>query len=278
MPAEGRCLEQPSKSNRLPRKKRFMQIEVKNLRKSYRVNGADLNVLDDISFTVNSKEFLTIIGPSGCGKSTILNILAGFVPKDGGEIKFNGKKVENLQKIAAYMVQKDLLMPWRTVIGNTILGPEIEGQDMKKAKDEAISLLDSFGLGGFYNSYPSELSGGMRQRVALARTLMFKRPLLLLDEPFGALDAMTRFVMQNLFLKVWKKYEKTVVLVTHDIDEALLLSDRIIVLSSRPARIKSTYTIEQPRPRDLSALATIKKKIFDELKEEIGSVFGNGSI
>ena len=255
-----------------------MQIEVKNLRKSYRVNGADLNVLDDISFTVNSKEFLTIIGPSGCGKSTILNILAGFVPKDGGEIKLNGKKVENLQKIAAYMVQKDLLMPWRTVIGNTILGPEIEGQDMKKAKEEAISLLDSFGLGGFYNSYPSELSGGMRQRVALARTLMFKRPLLLLDEPFGALDAMTRFVMQNLLLRVWKKYEKTVVLVTHDIDEALLLSDRIIVLSSRPARIKSTYTIEQPRPRDLSALATIKKKIFDELKEEIGSVFGNGSI
>ncbi len=255
-----------------------MEIEIKNLSRSFEINGSHLPVLENISFSVSNGEFLTIIGPSGCGKSTILNILAGFIKPDSGEIYLDGKRVRNLQNVTAYMVQKDLLLQWRTVLSNTILAPELRGDELKKAKREATNLLESFGLSGFLNSYPSELSGGMRQRVALARTLMFKRPLLLLDEPFGALDAMTRFVLQNLLINVWQKYKKTVIFVTHDIDEALLLSDRIIVLSARPAKIKSIYRISEKRPRDLASLAELKKTIFDELKEEMEKVFNNGKV
>ncbi len=255
-----------------------MEIEVKNLSMSFEINGSYLPVLENISFSIGEGEFLTIIGPSGCGKSTILNILAGFITPEKGEIYLDGQRVKNLQQVTAYMVQKDLLLPWRTVLSNTILAPELRGEDIKRAREEASNLLESFGLTGFLNSYPSELSGGMRQRVALARTLMFKRPLLLLDEPFGALDAMTRFVLQNLLIKVWQKYKKTVIFVTHDIDEALLLSDRIIVLSARPARIKSIYTLKSERPRDLASLVKLKKEIFDELKEEMEKVFNNGKI
>ena len=255
-----------------------MKIEVKNLSRSFEIDGSTLPVLEDISFSVSGGEFLTIIGPSGCGKSTILNILAGFITPDGGEIYLDGNRVENLQQVTAYMVQKDLLLPWRTVLSNTILAPELRGEDIERVKEEAVNLLESFGLTGFLNSYPSELSGGMRQRVALARTLMSKRPLLLLDEPFGALDAMTRFVLQNLLIYVWQKYKKTVIFVTHDIDEAFLLSDRIIVLSARPAKIKSIYRISEKRPRDLASLAELKKTIFNELKVEMEKVFNNGKV
>ncbi len=256
-----------------------MEIKIESLTKSFTVNGATIKVLDNISFYVRENEFVTFIGPSGCGKSTILNILAGFVKPGSGTIFLDGKRVQDLSKIAAYMVQKDLLLPWRTVIGNAILGPEIQGEDLKAAREEAKNLLTSFGLQDFLYSYPHELSGGMRQRVALARTLLFKRPLLLLDEPFGALDAMTRFVMQNLLLQVHKKYGKTIILVTHDIDEALLLSDRIFVLSARPARIKSIYQIERKSPESgVIKDMRLKEQIFSELKEEIGAVFKNGEI
>ncbi len=254
-----------------------MNIKIVNLSRSFRVNGTQVRVLDNINFDVRENEFVTFIGPSGCGKSTILNILAGFISPDSGFIYLNGKRVSNLATIAAYMVQKDLLLPWRTVLGNALLGPEIRGDDMSIARREAEELLSNFGLQDFINSYPHELSGGMRQRVALARTLLFKRPLLLLDEPFGALDAMTRFVMQNLLLRVHKKYRKTVILVTHDIDEALLLSDRIFVLSARPARVKSVYEIKRAT-REREVKENLKEKIFSELKEEIGTVFRNGEV
>ncbi len=254
-----------------------MNIKIVNLSRSFRVNGTQVRVLDNINFDVRENEFVTFIGPSGCGKSTILNILAGFISPDSGFIYLNGKRVSNLATIAAYMVQKDLLLPWRTVLGNALLGPEIRGDDMSIARREAEELLSNFGLQDFINSYPHELSGGMRQRVALARTLLFKRPLLLLDEPFGALDAMTRFVMQNLLLRVHKKYRKTVILVTHDIDEALLLSDRIFVLSARPARVKSVYEIKKAT-REREVKENLKEKIFSELKEEIGTVFRNGEV
>ncbi len=253
-----------------------MKIKIENLSKSFTVNGSKVKVLDNINFEVNENEFVTFIGPSGCGKSTILNIIAGFIQPDAGFIFLDGKIVPDLSKIAAYMVQKDLLLPWRTVLGNALLGPEIRGEDLNSARQEAMALLESFGLQGFFNSYPDELSGGMRQRVALARTLLFKRPLLLLDEPFGALDAMTRFVMQNLLLRVHKKYKKTTILVTHDIDEALLLSDKIFVLSARPARIKSIYEVR--RQKTSINEVELKERIFNELKEEIGAVFKNGEV
>lgn len=218
----------------------------------------------DITIRVERGEFVSIIGRSGCGKTTLFNIVAGLLSPSKGSVILEGEDVTGRAGLVAYMLQKDLLLPWRTVIENVVLGLELAGVPKKDSYPRALPLLQKYGLGGFEKSFPSQLSGGMRQRVALLRTLLCEREVILLDEPFGALDAQTRISMQEWLLGIWRDFGRTVVLVTHDVDEAIFLSDRVYVLSPRPGRLKATIDIDLPRPRSRSITTT---PAFSRLKE-----------
>ncbi len=215
-----------------------MLLSVKNLKKIYHTKNQETLALDDISFNINSGEFVAIVGPSGCGKSTILSILCGLENKTSGTINFkDDTKV-------GYMLQQDSLFSWRNVLNNCLLGLEINKTLNEKSKEYVINLLKSYGLKDFIYSYPDNLSGGMRQRVALIRTLATKPNLLLLDEPFSALDYQSRLIISDDIYKILKKEKKTMIMVTHDIGEAISMCDKVIVLTDRPATIKSIYNIE----------------------------------
>ena len=221
-----------------------VQLTVHNISKSFASKSGDVNVLDDLSFSINERDFVSIIGPSGCGKTTIFNIIAGLLEPDAGTITFRGEEIESLRGRVGYMMQKDLLFPWRTVLGNVLLGLETRGVDRHEAEAKARDYLKQFGLAGFENAYPKTLSGGMRQRVALIRTLIMDPDILLLDEPFSALDYQTRLYLEGVLKDAVQTYNKTVILVTHDIDEAVALSKRVVVLSGRPARVKVVHEID----------------------------------
>jgi ABC-type nitrate/sulfonate/bicarbonate transport system ATPase subunit len=225
------------------------KLQVQNVSKAFVRDGVALPVLQQINFAMQEGEFVSLLGPSGCGKSTLFNIIAGLLQPDTGSLRFDGKVVEDRRGMVAYMQQKDLLFPWRRVIDNTILGPELQHVSRRKARRMAHELLDHFGLQEFASAYPAELSGGMRQRVALIRTLLFNKDVMLLDEPFGALDAMTRSGLQRWLLQVWAEFGKTILFITHDVEEAVLLSDRIVVLSVRPGELKDDFEVALPRPR-----------------------------
>lgn len=252
------------------------KLEVRKISKTFYMDGRKLPTLERVDLTVNEREFVSILGPSGCGKSTFFNILAGITKRDSGKIIFEGKVVESLKGKVAYMQQKDLLFPWRNILDNAMLGPEIEKKEKKWALDKAKELISQFGLGGFERRYPKELSGGMRQRAALVRTLLLEKDFLLLDEPFGALDAMTRSVMQKILSKVSKKYKKTVLFVTHDVEEALLLSDKIYLFTHRPAKVKEIFEIPLGRPRVTTDpdFVSLKSKILKNILEEIENLSG----
>jgi ABC-type nitrate/sulfonate/bicarbonate transport system ATPase subunit len=205
--------------------------------------------LAETSFTVGAGEFVSIIGPSGCGKSTLFNIVAGLDQPTGGEVRINGENIVGQQGHVGYLLQKDLLLPWRSVINNVIIGMEISGVPRRRAREIAMPFLEAYGLKDFADHRPDQLSGGMRQRAALLRTVLFNRDVILLDEPFGKLDAQTRATMQEWLLDLWDDFKKTVVFVTHDIDEAVYLSDRVIVMSPRPGRIVAEIPISLTRPR-----------------------------
>ena len=230
--------------------------------------GAVAFVLQDVSLTVSEGEFVSLIGPSGCGKTTLLNLLAGFVEGTTGSVRIDGREVNGIQsRRVAFMFAQDALYPWRTAIQNVTFplecgcgGRLIEG---KGAEGYARELLDLVGLGGAGHKYPHQLSQGMRQRVALARMLACDSELLLMDEPFGALDAQTRVLVQSEFSRIWERYSKTVLMVTHDLTEAIALSDRIVVMSHRPGTIKRIYNVDIARPRDVLALPTTAR--FHEL-------------
>jgi len=230
-------------------------IQIKGLTKSFPADGAKLEVLDGISLSVNPGEFVSILGPSGCGKSTVFSLLAGIEQPDGGEIVIDGQPAGD-DRPFAWMPQRDVLLPWRSVRDNIALGAEVAaGTPKTEARATADSLLDEFGLSEFGQSRPFQLSGGMRQRAALARTVAQGRGVLLLDEPFGALDSLTRTELQ-LWLEQIRAHEQwTVVLITHDVREAVLLSDRVYVLSERPATVVTELEIDLPRPRDVDTLA-----------------------
>jgi ABC-type nitrate/sulfonate/bicarbonate transport system ATPase subunit len=251
------------------------RLEVKNLTQTFVQKGVQLPVLDALNFSVDAGEFVALLGPSGCGKSTLFNIISGILAPDTGEIYLNGEKVCGNTGRFAYMQQKDLLLPWRTVLRNVLVGPEIQQEPLDTAKEEAQQRLAQLGLGGFENSYPVQLSGGMRQRVALVRTLLFRKEILLLDEPFGALDAMTRTVMQSILLDVWTEGRQTVLLITHDVEEALLLADKIYVLTARPATLKAEMPVPLPRPRNITdtSLIQLKKELLALLQVEMSKVF-----
>jgi ABC-type nitrate/sulfonate/bicarbonate transport system ATPase subunit len=204
---------------------------------------------EGLDFSVAEGEFVSIVGPSGCGKTTLLNTLAGLTEQRAGEIWLRGDTATSRTSSFGYMFQKDLLFPWRTVRDNIALGLELAGARKSAARQRALDLASRFGLADFLDHYPAQLSGGMRQRVAVMRTLACGRPMLLLDEPFGALDAMTRSLMQEWLLETWSQDRRTVVFVTHDIEEAVFLSDRVLVMSARPGSIKQEIDIPLPRPR-----------------------------
>jgi putative hydroxymethylpyrimidine transport system ATP-binding protein len=214
----------------------------------------DVDVLDGISLEIPAGCFAGLVGPSGCGKSTLLKVLAGLVVPDAGDALIDDRSVVGRPGRAAYMAQRDLLLPWRRTLGNATVGAEVTGVPRAEAQRRAQELLGRFGLDGFEDAWPAELSGGMRQRLALLRTFLCGRDVLLLDEPFGALDAITRRDMHDWLQRVLADDPHTVLLVTHDVEEALVLSDVVFVLSARPARVIERMPVELPRPRTTESL------------------------
>jgi ABC-type nitrate/sulfonate/bicarbonate transport system ATPase subunit len=225
-----------------------------------------LETLIDLSMEVERGSFVSLLGPSGCGKSTLLQVLAGLLVPTSGAVSIEGESTVGRPGLAAFMPQRDLLLPWRRAEANATLGAEIAGIPREEARRRAAELYERFGLKGFEHSWPSELSGGMRQRLALLRTFLMPRETLLLDEPFGALDALTRREMQQWLQGVWARDGRTVLLVTHDVDEALLLSDEVYVMSPRPGRIVDRIEVELDRPRKSSDTTTAG---FTELKARV---------
>jgi ABC-type nitrate/sulfonate/bicarbonate transport system ATPase subunit len=230
--------------------------------------------LAKINMKIPDHRFISIIGPSGCGKSTLFNIISGLTESSEGDILVDGKSVGGMSGIVGYMLQKDLLLPWRTIVDNVILGMELKGIPKKEAKKIALPLLAKYGLSGFENSYPSQLSGGMKQRAALLRTILYDRDIILLDEPFGALDAQTRSVMQEWLLDLWDDFQKTILFITHDIDEAIYLSDEVYIMSARPGGIKEHLYIDIPRPRKPTIVTSnqfveYKEKALSLLSDEV---------
>jgi NitT/TauT family transport system ATP-binding protein len=232
-------------------------IRAERLSKVYRSrDGTEVEALREVSFTVGRGEFVSIVGQSGCGKSTLLKILAGLLSKTSGTISIEGQDVDGPRRDIGLMFQKPLLLEWRRVLDNVLLPVEIYRLDRKEYEEKARRLLGTAGLADFLRKYPFELSGGMQQRVALCRALVAEPALLLMDEPFGALDTLTRQKMGFELLRLWEQWKSTVVFVTHDVDEAVMLSDEVLVMSSRPGRVLGAFTVDLPRPRQIFARDT----------------------
>lgn len=231
-------------------------LDVRSVSKTFRDGGRAVQALADVSLSAFPGEFITIIGPSGSGKSTLFNLVTGLARPDAGAILINGEPVGHRTGLVGYMPQRDLLLPWRTVLNNVILGPELDGHPRQAARQRARDLLPLFGLEGFENAFPDTLSGGMRQRAALLRTFLTDRDVLLLDEPFGALDALTRRDLQRWLLDVWQRFRKTILFITHDVEEAVFLGDRVLVFSLRPGRIVRELHVDLPRPRQALSLVS----------------------
>ncbi|SHG48935.1 ABC transporter ATP-binding protein [Ornithinibacillus halophilus] len=228
--------------------------------------------LDNISFSVNEGEFISLLGPSGCGKSTILSIIAGIMQHTSGNVKLDNQPIENSELAIGYMLQQDYLFPWKTIIDNILLGPKIQKNESTEMHDKALLLLDEVGIPHVANNYPSSLSGGMRQRVALVRTLITDPKVLLLDEPFSALDYQTKLKLENLVFELLHAYNKTAVLVTHDIGEAISMSDRIVVMDSNPGSIKKIFDVPIELRNELPFHVRRHPKyqiIFDKVWEEL---------
>jgi NitT/TauT family transport system ATP-binding protein len=225
-------------------------LSIRDLKKIYTTRDGELEALGSVSFDVYPGEFVTIVGPSGCGKTTLLKIVAGLLDKSDGEIAVDREQFDPTREVG-FVFQKSLLLHWRRVLDNVLLPIEILKMDRAAQRAKAKGLLELVGLKGFERSYPKELSGGMQQRVSIARALIHDPKLLLMDEPFGALDALTRERMNLELLRIWQEARKTVLFVTHGISEAVFLSDRVIVLSARPSRMIKALDIELPRPRTL---------------------------
>ena len=244
-------------------------LEINNLGKVFRINETFLAVLAGIDFSVKKGELICILGRSGCGKSTLLKILAGFLAPSSGEIRLNGKPVSTPGTDRCVIFQEDTLFPWLTVQENIAFGLKGRKKDRKNTGEEMDRFLSLVGLTDFRNYLPREISGGMKQRVAMARVLILKPQILLMDEPFAALDAQTREEMQNLLLSLWEKLSHTIIFVTHDVNEASTLSDRILVMGSSPGRIREDIHVGLPRPRKMEtqAFASFSRKLHQHLRD-----------
>jgi ABC-type nitrate/sulfonate/bicarbonate transport system ATPase subunit len=237
-------------------------LEVAGIRKSY----PGLHTLEDISLRLERNQFVSVLGPSGCGKSTLFNIISGLEKPDRGRVIIEGEDYNGRTGRVSYMHQKDLLLPWRNILDNVCLPLFVKKVARSRAYERAIGYFPDFGLEGFEGKYPHQLSGGMKQRAALLRTYLFADDIMLLDEPFGSLDAITRRKMQDWLLGLFEKLDSSILFITHDIDEAIFLSDRIYLLSRRPAVVRKVFVIEIKRPRDPGMLTSLQ---FNSLKEEI---------
>jgi NitT/TauT family transport system ATP-binding protein len=250
-------------------------LDISGLTKIFGRDGKTVAAIDDLDLAVEEGEFVSIVGPSGCGKSTLLHIVGGFEKPSAGRLAFFGREITGPGPDRGVMFQEFSLYPWRTVIGNVGWGLEVQGMPRAKRAEIAARYLEMVGLSAFRDHYPAELSGGMKQRVALARTLALDPRLLLMDEPFGALDAQTREIMQEELQRIYERNRKTVVFITHDIDEAVYLGDRVLVFSARPGRIKEGIRIDLPRPRAIEIKKTAeyhayRNRVWDVLRDEVG--------
>jgi NitT/TauT family transport system ATP-binding protein len=229
--------------------------------------------LQDVSLEVAEREFTAVLGPSGCGKSTLLNMVAGFDAPTRGAVRVAGEDVAAPSPQRAVVFQEPALFPWLSVMENVVFGPKTQGQPADAYRPRAAQILEQVGLRGFEASYPAELSGGMRQRVGIARVLIMQPQVLLMDEPFGSLDAQTRTLMQELLLQVWERHHQTVLFITHDIEEALLLADRVCIMTARPGRIKKSIEVRIPRPRSIELTTSpefnaLRREVLDLIREE----------
>ena len=249
-------------------------LSVRGVSKRFDAGNRAVTAIEDVSFDVPRGAFVSILGPSGCGKSTLFNIIAGLLSPSGGDVLLEGASIVGRAGQVGYMLQKDLLLPWRTIEDNITLGQTLRGVKMRKARTNAAALMERCGLTGFEKKKPHQLSGGMRQRAALMRTLLTGKEVLLLDEPFGALDAITRLQLQMTLIDIWQDMRKTILFVTHDVEEALLLSDEILVLTERPGRLRARLPVTLPRPRTPEMLSSpelmaLKARLMQLLLREV---------
>jgi len=250
------------------------KLQLRDIMMTFRTRqGEEVTAVDRLSLDVGDREFISIVGPSGCGKSTLLRVIAGLIEPTSGDVLLDGHTIKGPGADRGMVFQSYTLFPWLTVQGNVEFGPRLKGLPGAERAALAREYLSMVGLQGFENSYPKELSGGMMQRVAIARALANDPEVLLMDEPFGALDAQTRVIMQELLVNLWQRTPKTILFVTHDIDEALFLSDRVYIMTARPGRIKQTLDVHLPRPRAFEmitepAFIEQKRAVLDAIKEE----------
>jgi len=248
-----------------------LSLKVAELSKTFTgdTEADHIDVLRNINFTIDDGQFISIIGPSGCGKTTLLRIIAGLENASSGKIFLDDVELTNPQEHIGFVFQEYALFPWRTTVENIEFGLEVKGVDPKTRRNAALEHIDIFGLSGFANKYPKELSGGMKQRVAIARTLITSPKVILMDEPFGSLDSQTRNSLQEFLLKIWQESKKTILFVTHNVDETTFLSDRIIALSKRPSRIIKIFEVDIPRPRDRTSAECnkLRKEVLDFLEK-----------
>jgi len=246
-------------------------VEIQALSKRYETDAGGIVALTSIALAIAEGEFVCLLGPSGCGKSTLLRIVAGLIPPSTGAVRIDGAAVTGPGPDRAVVFQDYALFPWMTVADNVAFGLAARGVDAARRRAVSAELLRAVGLADFAGTYPHHLSGGMKQRVSIARALAVDPVLLLMDEPFGALDAQTRYVMQQELLRIWRAYRKTVLFVTHSIEEALFLGDRVVIMTARPGRIKTELRISTPRPRDIASpeFGALRKQALDLLSEEI---------
>ena len=241
-------------------KEKRVRMRLENVSKSYQNKNKRIEVVNQISFEVYDNEFLVILGPGLCGKTVLLNMIAGIEQPDSGEILLDGTRVDQADCQTGMVFQKMALMPWKTVMENVEIGLKLAGMEKKRRREICQKYIDLVGLQGFESAYPAQLSGGMKQRVGIARAYAVNPKILIMDEPFGQLDAQTRYQMEDEILKIWEKEKRTVIFVTNNIEEALYLGDRIILLEKRPAAIRETFDISLQRPRDMMDEKFINKR------------------
>ena len=258
-------------------------VRITRLTKRYRIEDGEVLAVADVSVEIKEGEFACLLGPSGCGKSTLLRIVGGLIPATSGTVEIRGQQVRGPGPDRAFVFQDYALFPWMTVQDNVEFGLAARGVERERRRQISADLLKVMGLAEFVEKYPHHLSGGMKQRVSIARALAVDPQVLLMDEPFGALDAQTRFVMQQELLRIWSLYKKTVIFVTHSIDEGLYLADRVLVMTARPGTVKEELKIALPRPRDIGSLefGQLRKQAMDLLSSEVARTLrleGQGAI
>ncbi len=248
-----------------------VKVEAIEVNKTFGRGKGKVIAISNLNMRVEEKEFTVLVGPSGCGKSTFLYMVAGFERPTSGKILLDGQSIEKPGPDRGFVFQEFVLYPWRTVLGNVTLGLEIAGMKKEEAQEDAMRYIEMVGLRGFEDKYPHTLSGGMKQRVGIARALAYDPEVLLMDEPFGSLDAQTRKVMQGELIRIWEEMKKTVIFVTHSVIEATFLADKIVVMTARPGKVKGIVDVDLPRPRDYTGrkYLKIRKQVLDLVEEEV---------